>query len=380
MEFDVFSQERRLAPYAVSSIDEGGQRRVPEPGHPFRSPFQRDRDRVIHSRAFRRLDGKTQVFLSGAGDHYRTRLTHTIEVAALARTIARRLQVNEDLTETIALAHDLGHPPFGHMGESVLNRLLKDHCGGFDHNAQSLRVVDLLEEKYPEYDGLNLCREVRRGLVKHRQKGRAMLDGEPLPPQPGIEAQIADLADDLAYYGHDVDDGLGAGLLDDRTLLDSVTLWRMAREIAADKAAMQDSKRLVSYTVRCLIDMLAGDAIRHSLRQLRDFAPTSPQQVRHHRRRLVGFSPELKRHSLELHDFLYANLYQHQEIMQINQRMGRIVEGLFSFFLDHPEQLGDSSRRRIRKFGRERAIADYIAGMTDSFARQAHRQFCDKSS
>ncbi len=375
MKFDIFNGERDLAPYAARS-GKHGERLVCEPDHPFRSPFQRDRDRVIHSRAFRRLDGKTQVFLNGAGDHYRTRLTHTIEVAALARTMARRLRVNEDLTETIALAHDLGHTPFGHLGESVLDRLLKGGCGGFDHNLQALRIVDVLEEKYPGYDGLNLCREVRVGLIKHRQGGTAALDGKALPPQPGIEAQIADVADDLAYYAHDVDDGLNAGLLNDRDLLESVALWRRARGIATAEAGGGgvENERIVAFTVRCLINMLAEDVIGHSLQAVAEASPANAEEVRHLPRRLVGFSDRMAAATKQLREYLFAHLYQHPEIAEINLRMGRVVEELFAFFLTRPEAMGEGSRRRISEFGLERTVADYIAGMTDSFALQVHRQ------
>ncbi len=376
-EFDVFRSERDLAPYAVRSFENGGRRRINEPSHTFRSPFQRDRDRVIHSRAFRRLDGKTQVFLSGSGDHFRTRLTHTIEVEALARTVARRLGVNEDLTETIALAHDLGHTPFGHQGENVLDRLLREHAGtGFEHNQQALRVVDELEEKYPGFEGLNLCLEVRRGLVKHRGEGECRLDDEILPAQPGIEAQIADLADDLAYYGHDVDDGLDAGLLKDQELLTNVRLWRLARDCALKNGERISQPRIIAYTVRCLIDNLAGDAILNSMRNLQQAAPQSAEEVKRADGRMVDFSAEIKPLTKELRDFLFTNLYKHSEIARINARMGKVVEDLFHYFLSHPESLGRRSRRRVGQFSPALAVADYIAGMTDSFALQVHKQYC----
>lgn len=375
MKFDIFNNESRLAAYAVQAFD-GGSRRRPEPNHSFRSPFQRDRDRVIHSRAFRRLDGKTQVFLSGVGDHYRTRLTHTIEVAGLARTMARRLMVNEDLTETIALAHDLGHAPFGHMGEKVLDRLLKESCGGFDHNAQSLRIVDELEEKYPHFDGLNLCWETRAGLVKHRSHGLAHLDGVKLPPQPGLEAQIADIADDLAYYGHDVDDGLSAGLLDDHEMLESVELWRNARDMALSSGEIKNRERLRAYTVRCLIDQLAANAIVSSVEAVEIAAPKSLREVKNSESRLISFSEDFSGPAAELRSFLFEKLYQHPDILEINRRMEVIVEDLFHFFRKRPDCLGEGTRQRISSLGKDRSVADYISGMTDSFARRAYKQFC----
>ena len=331
-----------------------GNRRVPEAAHAFRSAFQRDRDRIIHSRAFRRLEGKTQVFLNGTGDHYRTRLTHTMEVAAIARTIARRLGLNEDLSEAIALAHDLGHTPFGHMGERVLDELLRaTPLKGFDHNAQSLRVVDVLEKKYPGRDGLNLTWEVRAGLVKHRER-HPELDGQPLGLEPNLEAQAAHLADDVAYFTHDLDDGFESGLVDDHRLA-HVQLWQMAREEALRQGGDPAGEYFPRFAIRCLIDMLVGDIIAQAL----DPAAERPR---------IAFSPSLKPLAVELSDRLFELVYRHPEIMAVNQRMGEVMRRLYGFFLEHPEKMGETARVRAAAEGRERAVTDYIAGMTDRYA------------
>ncbi len=365
--------ENVLAPFAARSSASRG-RRHPEPAHAFRTPFQRDRDRVIHSRAFRRLEYKTQVFLNGAGDHLRTRLTHTIEVAAIARTIARRLRVHEDLTEAIALAHDLGHTPFGHVGERALNDLLKDH-GGFDHNTQCLRVVDLLEKKYPNIDGLNLTWEVRSGLVKRRGDAPPRLDGVPLPPRPSIEAQIADVADDLAYYAHDLDDGLDAGLIAPEQL-EEITLWQRAVAEAVRGGGRPDQEFFTAFVIRCLIDFLVGDVIAAATSNLAALAPQTPQDIAHAPKPVVGFSPETAEACGELRTFLFQHLYWHPDILRVNRRMSAVVRDLFAWFIDHPEDLGHRARARIPEAGLERTVADYIAGMTDRYALASHAELC----
>jgi len=337
----------------------------------FRNAFQRDRDRVIHSRAFRRLEYKTQVFLNSAGDHYRTRLTHTIEVAAVARTVARRLRVNEDLTEAVALAHDLGHAPFGHVGERILNEALKQH-GGFDHNRQCLRVVDLLEKKYPGINGLNLTWEVRSGLVKRRGR-RSELDGEILPPSPPLEAQIADVADDLAYYAHDLDDGIAAGLIHPGQL-DHLTLWKLAAEDARRSGGDPAEPYFTAFVIRCLIDRLVGDLIEWSLRQLKEIQPSSPEEVQALDRPMVGFSPEFAEAAVELRTFLFQHLYWHPVILDVNTRVGRVVADLYDWFLTHPEKIGRRARAVIARDGIERAVGDYIAGMTDRYALKMHAE------
>lgn len=363
-----------LMPYAVHNRDSRG-RRIPEQTHPFRTDFQRDRDRILHSRAFRRLEYKTQVFLNDAGDHYRTRLTHTIEVAAIARTIARSLRLNEDLTETISLAHDLGHTPFGHAGERALDRILKPY-GGFDHNMQALKVVDELEIKYADYDGLNLTWEVRTGLVKHRihEDGTpVMLDGEILPPNPSLEAQIADVADDLTYYGHDVDDGLDSGLLT-LEMLAPLKIWQMAAESAEAKGLHPVGERFSAFTVRCLIDLMVRDVIQTSSRSIDNAGLKHAEDVSRLPGKLISFSPEYKIITDELRDFLYHNLYFNPGLGKLNEISYKKMRRMFKYYAENPLKMGDTARRRIARVGVERAAADYIAGMTDRFAAKEYQR------
>ena len=359
-----------LAPYAITNESSQG-RLHPETPHPFRTDFQRDRDRILHSRAFRRLECKTQVFLNGSGDHLRTRLTHTIEVAALARTIARSLMLNEDLAETIGLAHDLGHPPFGHSGERSLHTLMKAH-GGFDHNLQALRVIDFLEIKYPEYDGINLSWEVRSGLMKHRGAG-VSLDGIELEPQPPLEAQAADLADDLAYYGHDVDDGLDSGLLT-TDMLKEVEIWNIAAKRSSDMGLKEGDERFSAFAVRCLIDMMCGDAIRNSEANLERFNPKQPKDVQRLDERTISFSSRFKNMTGELRKFLYHNLYFHPELEKLNELSMTRMELLFNAYVADNSLIGETSRARIKLDGVHRAAADYIAGMTDRFAQTEYEK------
>ena len=363
-----------LMPYAVHNCDSRG-RRIPEPTHPFRTDFQRDRDRILHSRAFRRLEYKTQVFLNNAGDHYRTRLTHTIEVAAVARTIARSLRLNEDLTESISLAHDLGHTPFGHAGERALDRIMKPF-GGFDHNMQALKVVDELEIKYADYDGLNLTWEVRSGLVKHRRNEDGTpirLDGEELPQNPWLEAQIADVADDLTYYGHDVDDGLDSGLLT-LDMLSEVKLWRMASDVALKKGLPPAGERFAAFTVRGLIDLMVRDVILTSSANLDRAAPKRAEDVFDLPDKLIAFSPEYRQLTDELRDFLYHNLYFNPGLGKLNEMSYKNMRRLFRCYVENPLEMGDTARRRIAKVGLERSAADYIAGMTDRFAAREYQR------
>lgn len=361
-----------LAPFATHNRNTRG-RRVPEQEHPFRTDFQRDRDRILHSRAFRRLEYKTQVFLNGTGDHYRTRLTHTIEVAAIARTIARSLRLNEDLTETISLAHDLGHTPFGHAGERALQRIMRP-CGGFDHNLQALKVVDELEIKYPGFNGINLTWEVRSGLVKHRRDENGnpiLLDGEVLPPSPSLEAQIADVADDLTYYGHDVDDGLDSGLITTE-MLAPLKLWKLASRSALDKGLSPNEELFAAYSVRCLIDAMVGDVIRTSAKALEKADLHSPEEACALHGHLIAFSPEFTEMTNELREFLYHNLYFHPELEALNELSFSRMNRIFAWYTAHPEEMGETARSRIGRVGLERAAADYIAGMTDRFAMKEY--------
>lgn len=352
----------QLAPWGMASRNSRG-RAVAEEPHPCRTHFQRDRARVIHSSAFRRLDGKTQVFLNGTGDHYRTRLTHTIEVASLARTLARALGLNEDLAETIALAHDLGHPPLGHTGEEALDELMREH-GGFDHNEQSVRIVEVLEEKYPHCEGLNLSVEVLEGMRKHGPV--PMLPDGRAAAQIALEGQAADVADEITYHSHDLDDGLDARLLDGEKLR-SVELWCRAVEKARGVIAAPDARRDRGFIIRCLINLLAEDVIEASSGRLLEARPGSPEEARLCGERLLGFSRELAPLNTELKRFLYRELYHHPEVAGVHRRHREALERVFMEFLRRPELLGEKARKRVGRDGLHRAVCDYLAGMTDRF-------------
>jgi dGTPase len=360
-----------LAPYAQFSADSRG-RKFAEPPPEWRTEYQRDRDRVIHSRAFRRLEYKTQVFLNGTGDHLRTRLTHTMEVAAITRNITRALKLNEDLAETIALAHDLGHSPFGHKGETVLNRLMKKH-GGFEHNRHSLRIVEELEQKYPLFSGLNLSWEVREGLAKHHTaydhpSKRKGFDAK----SSSLEAQVANLADEITYYSHDLDDGLDSGLLSEKQLCKNVCIWRQAtRTIVKEYGDLADESRRY-FIIRCIIDMQVKDVVETTEKKILAAGVQSADDVRLQPKPLVMYSPERRELNLELRDFLYKNLYYNPVVHQPNLRAVRMLDDLFNYYLKHLEQIGEHARQRVRKVGKHRAICDYLAGMTDRYAMQEH--------
>lgn len=364
-------EDRILADYAVHASCSKG-RRHPEQDHPLRTAFQRDRDRVIHSRAFRRLEYKTQVFVTGANDHFRTRLTHTMEVAGIARTLSRCLGLNEDLAETIALAHDLGHPPFGHCGERALNRLLAND-GGFSHNEQAIKIVDELEIKYPDFRGLNLTFEVRAGLIKHRDKATS-LDGITLPQQPILEAQVADIADDLTYLCHDLDDGINAGLLT-LTELNAVELWQRAGQHG--HALPPDNACFASFRVRNLIDLLVADALNESRNRIQQAGIETPIAAESYSSPLIGFSPEIATAAMDLRKFLFRRMYEHPAVDDDNQRAVRWMCDLYSFFLRYPQETGQLTQQRMEEVGVKRAVADYIASMTDRYAIEQYRKFID---
>lgn len=368
------ARERQfLAAYAQFSADSRGRKHRESPPE-WRTQFQRDRDRVIHSRAFRRLEYKTQVFLNGTGDHLRTRLTHTMEVAGISRNIARALRLNEDLTETIALAHDLGHPPFGHSGETVLNRLMKGE-GGFEHNRQSLKIVEELEQKYPGFSGLNLTWEVREGLMKHASGSRHPARREGLPANcSSLEAQVANLADEIAYYSHDLDDGLDAGLLSEKALRRDVEIWgRAARRIQREHGPLPDECRRY-FIIRCLIDSQVKDVVATTEHRITESGVRSADQVRVQSRPLVRYSPERRRMNLELRKYLYQNLYYNPAVNLPNQQAVRMLEDLFDYYLGHPTAIGELARKRARKLGRRQAVCDYLAGMTDRYAIATHQK------
>jgi dGTPase len=364
-------ERNNLAPYAQFSADSRG-RKYKEAPPEWRTQYQRDRDRVIHSRAFRRLEYKTQVFLNGTGDHLRTRLTHTMEVAGITRNIARALQLNEDLAETIALAHDLGHSPFGHKGEVVLNRLMKKH-GGFEHNRHSLRIVEEIEQKYPLFSGLNLSWEVREGLIKHytsydHPSKRKGFDAK----SSSLEAQVANLADEITYYSHDLDDGLDSGLLSEKQLNRDVRIWRQAtRTVVKEYGALADESRRY-FIIRCIIDMQVKDVVETTEARIKKAGVKSADDVRLQPKALVQHSPERRELNLELRDYLYKNLYYNPVVHGPNLRAVKMLDDLFKYYLKNPQQMGGQSHKRIRKEGRHRAICDYLAGMTDRYAMQEH--------
>lgn len=366
-------ERQNLAPYAQFSADSRGRKYTELPPE-WRTQYQRDRDRVIHSRAFRRLEYKTQVFLNGTGDHLRTRLTHTMEVAAITRNITRALKLNEDLAETIALAHDLGHSPFGHKGETVLNRLMKKH-GGFEHNRHSLRIVEELEQKYPLFPGLNLSWEVREGLIKHHTSydhpsKRKGFDAK----SSSLEAQVANLADEITYYSHDLDDGLDSGLLSEKELNREVRIWRQAtRMVVKEYGALPDECRRY-FIIRCIIDMQVKDVVETTENKILKAGVKSADDVRLQPRSLVQYSPTRRELNLELRDYLYQNLYYNPVVHGPNMRAVRLLEDLFHHYLKHPDQVGEQARKRMRKVGRDRAICDYLAGMTDRYVMQEHER------
>jgi dGTPase len=365
-------ERQTLAPYAQLSAESRG-RLYPEPRALWRTEYQRDRDRVIHSRAFRRLEYKTQVFLNGTGDHLRTRLTHTIEVAAIAGNIARALNLNDDLAETIALAHDLGHSPFGHKGEEVLDQLMRGH-GGFEHNRQSLRIVEELEEKYPGFRGLNLTWETREGLAKHQTAYDHPGHRKSSLKCPSLEAQIANLADELTYCSHDLDDGLEAGLLSETKLNREVTLFSEAsRAVRAEHAHLPDETRRY-FIIRCLIDRQVRDVVETTEAAIFASGVKTADDVRRQPRPLVEHSPRRRRLNLELRDYLLRNLYSNPVVFEPNNRAGTMLGDLFQYYLEHPLEIGASSQKRARRAGWLRAICDYLSGMTDRYAILEHQR------
>ncbi|HEX7569812.1 MAG TPA: deoxyguanosinetriphosphate triphosphohydrolase [Verrucomicrobiae bacterium] len=367
-----------LAPYAQLSGDSRG-RKFEEPPPVWRTQYQRDRDRVIHSRAFRRLEYKTQVFLNGTGDHLRTRLTHTIEVAAVSRNISSALRLNTDLAETIALAHDLGHSPFGHKGETVLARLMKGQ-GGFEHNLHSLRIVEELEEKYPGFSGLNLSWEVLEGLAKHHTAyDRPDRRKDFAAKHSSLEAQIANLSDEITYYSHDLDDGLDSGLLSETHLTKNVRVWaQAARAVKKEHGALPDECRRY-FTIRTIIDLQIRDVVETSERLIEKAGVQSADDVRRFPKALIQYSPERRKLNLELRKYLYKNLYYNPVVHQPNLRAVKMLGQLFNYYLAHPKEIGDSSRRRLKKTGLHRAVCDYLAGMTDRYVMLESARIFGKS-
>ena len=366
-------EETSLAPFAARSSASHG-RRYPESQHDYRTEFQRDRDRILHSRCFRRLEYKTQVFINGTTDHYRTRLTHTMEMTAVGRTIARALGANEDLVEAIALAHDIGHSPFGHCGEAALDDLMKNEKG-FDHNEQSCRWVEVLEKQYPDFPGINLSWEVRAGLRKHQaQISGAEVDGRPIGPFQYLEAQIADVADDMTYYAHDVDDGCEAGLLTEEQLQTN-EVWRIAADRAKQQYPHVPASQRMAITIRALLDVQVEDVLRASDALLARYRPQSPADVMACQERLAAFSPEMNAMLATFKAFLFRNMYYHPAVSDSSQEAVRMMRRLFLFYIDHPESMGRKARARIQTDGLWRAACDYISGMTDRYAFEEYLRF-----
>ncbi len=371
--------EGALAPYAQTSAQSRG-RRYPEAHHGYRSFYQRDRDRIVHARAFRRLEYKTQVFVNHEGDHYRTRLTHSIEVSQIGRTVARALGLNEDLVESLALSHDLGHTPFGHLGEDVLDELMREQ-GGFNHNRQTLRIVEHLEERYPDFPGLNLTWEVREGIAKHSgpiaiSRAPEFAEYEP-DRQPPLEAQLIDLVDEIAYNHHDIDDGLSSGLLDVDALADAVPLFGDPLRRARAKWPQADPRRVRTVALRGLINVLVTDFIETTGSNIETADAATVAAVRDAGRLLAGLSPEVASQNRALKNYLRIHLYEHHRIERMKDKARRVLRALCERYLENPKLLPDDARRRSEVEGVHRAIADYIAGMTDRYATEEYQRLFD---
>ena len=365
-------EEEMLAPWAVKCSESRG-RRYPEPSSGFRTCFQRDRDRIVHSMAFRRLEYKTQVFVNHEGDHYRTRLTHTLEVAQIARSIARILRLNVDLTEAIGLAHDIGHTPFGHAGEEELRTLMREH-GGFEHNEHGLRVVDLLEQRHAEYPGLNLSFEVREGIIKHSSPYDSPRRGEfETTGGPSLEAQVVDIADEVAYNNHDLDDGLTARLLNWEQL-EEVELWRKWRQHWEQIQPGISRRILKPRIVSSLINEQVQDVIRTSQDRIVNLSPQHSDEIRQNPEKLVRFSEEMETLNKQLKDFLMKELYRHYKVMRMTTKVRRFLKELFHLYVEHVEQMPYWYQQRMKEEVPERVVCDYLAGMTDRYALDEYQK------
>ena len=368
-------EDEHLAPYAVRSKESRG-REYPEKEHDYRSVFQRDRDRIIHSGAFRRLEFKTQVFVYHEGDYYRTRLTHTVEVAQIARCIARILRLNEDLCEAVALSHDLGHTPFGHSGEKALDELMKEQ-GGFEHNNHGLRVVEKLEKRYPDFPGLNLSWEVREGIIKHiTSYDKPEFSRFEPDRMPTMEAQVVNLSDEIAYNSHDLDDGLTAGMIDEAGLA-KVELWREIYEKVDPSLDMEHRKYQV---VKRLINAQVTDAVNATDSKLKELGINSVEDVRNRKSPIVSFTPAMKKKNEGLKQFLYQNLYSHFRVVRMADKAERLIKSLFEVYINRPEQLSPSTREKCKTEDPRRVICDYVAGMTDRFVLEEYNKLFDPHS
>lgn len=368
-------EDQFLAPYGLRSKDSKG-RKFPEDEPDYRTVFQRDRDRILHTTAFRRLEYKTQVFINYEGDYYRTRLTHTLEVAQIGRSIARALGANEDLVETICLAHDLGHPPFGHSGERELAKLMLDF-GGFDHNQHSFRIVTQLEKRYPEFDGLNLTWEVLEGIVKHETE-YDISDAEDFNPniRGHLEAQIANVADELAYSAHDLDDGLRSGLISPNQLA-GISLWEVINESIGRRRTDVLDELTRHRLIRRLINIEVTDLVQSSDRMIRRSNIRSVEDLQKLPYNVVGFSEDMHRRNRELKDFLFENLYNHYRVVRMSVKAERIIKSLYEAFTDEPTILPENFQDDIGKIGIEKTVCFYIAGMTDRYAINEYKKIFD---
>jgi dGTPase len=368
-------EDQLLAPYAIRSRDSKG-RQHPEDEPDYRTVFQRDRDRILHTTAFRRLEYKTQVFINYEGDYYRTRLTHTLEVAQIGRSVARALGANEDLVETICLAHDLGHPPFGHSGERVLARMMVDH-GSFDHNRQSFRIITKIENRYPEFNGLNLTWEVLEGVVKHETEYDTANAQDFDPKLRGhLEAQITNAADELAYTAHDLDDGLRSGLITPDQLA-GISLWEVINESIGRRRTDELDDLSRHRLIRRLIGIEVTDLIQSIDRMIRRSGIRTVDELQQLPYNVVGFSEDMHRRNRELKDFLYNHLYNHYRVMRMTFKAERIIENLFNSFVNEPSILPVQYQQVIDDVGLEQAICDYIAGMTDRYAIDEYLKIFD---
>jgi len=364
-------EDKSLAPYGVRSKDSKGRAYLDNEPE-YRTSFQRDRDRVLHTTAFRRLEYKTQVFINYEGDYYRTRLTHTLEVAQIGRTIARALGANEDLVEAICLVHDVGHPPFGHSGEAALSRLMRDF-GGFDHNKHSLRLVTELEQRYPEFPGLNLTWEVREGIVKHESE-YDISDAATFSPdlRGNLETQICNVADELAYTAHDLDDGLRSGMITPR-MLNGITLWEhLTGSIQWQGSELLDMDR--HRLIRKLIGLEVTDLVNATVERIKDSGAKSPLDIQKLDHNVIGFSEETHRRNRELKDFLYTRMYRHHRVVRMQVKAERVLSDLFNAYRAEPAILPEHIQKIVPQRGLERTICDYIAGMTDRYATEEHQK------
>jgi dGTPase len=366
-----------LAPYAMKSRESQG-RIHKEPEHDYRSAYQRDKDRIIYSTAFRRLEYKTQVFVNHEGDYYRTRLTHTLEVAQLAKSIARALRLNDELTEAISLAHDLGHTPFGHAGEDALRELMADH-GGFEHNGQGLRVVDLLEERYPDFPGLNLTYETREGIVKHSTRFDhpiIVTDLKSFDPQslPLIETQVVDIADEIAYDNHDLDDGITSGMIKE-TALRKIGIWKEVSDLINEKYPTLSEEKSKYQILRTIINNQVTDVIRQGEANIKKFKIKSAKETTGLPAKVITFSENMQLKRKPMRQFLANNLYQHYRVIRMSDKAVRFIKKLFEIYLARPQQLHPKFQMKLKQETPYRVICDYIAGMTDRYALDEYKKF-----